>query len=270
MNYRHIYHAGNFADCVKHALFLLILRAMQRKDKPLLILDTHAGTGRYDLASIAAEKTGEWRNGIAKLLAAHPPALADYLTLVETIGLYPGSPAIAAFLRRENDRLICCERHPEDAATLKNAFAGMQNIAIHERDGYAALKAFLPPPEKRGLILLDPPFEHPDEFLHLTAAVKLGFDRFPTGIFAAWYPIKTRAPVRDFLETLKFTKLRDVINVEFCLRPPIDAARLNGCGLLIINPPFGFQAAAEPVLQALADVLGEPGASFKIESVIDE
>jgi 23S rRNA (adenine2030-N6)-methyltransferase len=270
MNYRHEFHAGNFADCFKHALFLLLLRAMQRKDKPFLLLDTHAGIGRYDLATTAAQKTGEWRDGIAKLLDAKPPALADYLALVETIGLYPGSPAIAAFLRRENDRLVCCELHPEDAATLKSAFAGERKIAVHERDGYAALKAFLPPPEKRCLVLLDPPFEQPDEFLHLTAALKLGYERFPNGVFAAWYPIKTRAPVRDFLEGLKFTKLRDVITVEFLRRPATDAARLNGCGLLIVNAPYGFEAEALPILNALCDILGGTHASYAIERVTDE
>jgi 23S rRNA (adenine2030-N6)-methyltransferase len=270
MNYRHAYHAGNFADCFKHALFLLLLRAMQRKDKSFLVLDTHAGIGSYDLASGPAAKTGEWRDGIAKLLDAKPPALADYLALVETLGLYPGSPAIAAFLRRENDRLVCCELHPEDAATLKSSFTGVQKIAVHERDGYAALKAFLPPPEKRGLVLLDPPFEHPDEFFHLTAALKFGHERFHTGVYAAWYPIKTRAPVRDFLAGLKFTKLRDVISVEFLRCPATDPARLNGCGLLIVNPPYGFETEALPILQSLCDILGEANASYAIERVIDE
>jgi 23S rRNA (adenine2030-N6)-methyltransferase len=270
MNYRHAYHAGNFADCFKHALFLLLLRAMQRKDKPFLVLDTHAGIGRYDLTAGPAAKTAEWQSGIAKLLDAKPPALADYLALVETLGLYPGSPAIAAFLRRDNDRLVCCELHPEDAAALKTTFAGQRQIAVHQRDGYAALKAFLPPPEKRGLVLLDPPFERDDEFSQLMDALQLAHERFPAGIYAAWYPIKTRAPVRDFLAALQFTRLRDVIAVEFLRRPATDPARLNGCGLLIVNPPYGFEVTAPPILQSLCDILGEADASYAIERVIDE
>jgi 23S rRNA (adenine2030-N6)-methyltransferase len=270
MNYRHAFHAGNFADCFKHALFLVLLRAMQRKDKPLLVLDTHAGIGRYDLTAGPAARTGEWRDGIGRLLEARPAALADYLGVVERLGLYPGSPAIAAFLLRDNDRLVCCELHPEDAAVLRGAFAGQRKVAVHERDGYAALKAFLPPAEKRGIVLLDPPFERDDEFSQLTAALKLGHERFPSGVFLAWYPIKTRAPVRDFLEGLKFTRLRDVINVEFLRRPATDAARLNGCGLLIVNPPYGFEWQAPPILQSLCDILGEANASYAIERVIDE
>ena len=268
MNYRHAYHAGNFADCVKHALLLLLLRAMQRKDKPLLLLDTHAGIGRYDLTAVQAAKTGEWRGGIGRLLQARPPALEDYLSVVEALGLYPGSPAIAEFMLRPADRLICCELHPEDARQLKANFSG-RRVAVHQRDGYAALRAFLPPPEKRGLILLDPPFEQADEFARLTEALWLGYERFASGVFAAWYPIKSRAPVREFLAALP-GKLRDVINIEFLLRAPVDAARMNGCGLLIVNPPFGFEAEALPVLQALRDVLGEAGAETAMERLIDE
>src|SRR5271168_870668 len=139
MNYRHAFHAGNFADCTKHALFLLLLRAMQRKAKPFLVLDTHAGIGRYDLSSGPAEKTGEWREGIARVLAARDPALADYTALVERLGLYPGSPAIAAAILRAQDRLIACELHPEDGETLRREFAGRDGVAMHARDGYAAL-----------------------------------------------------------------------------------------------------------------------------------
>ena len=179
MNYRHAFHAGNFADVVKHALLLDLLRAMQRKDKPFLVLDTHAGIGRYDLSAGPAEKTGEWRDGIAKILAARPEALADYLALVEQLGLYPGSPALAAALLRPGDRLIACELHPEDAATLKQNFRGSPGVAVHERDGYEALRAFLPPPERRGLVLIDPPFERPDEFAALEKNLRRRLRKIP-------------------------------------------------------------------------------------------
>jgi 23S rRNA (adenine2030-N6)-methyltransferase len=270
MNYRHIYHAGNFADCVKHAQLLELLRAMQRKDKPFLVLDTHAGIGRYDLTSGEAEKTGEWREGIARILAAKDPALADFCALIETLGLYPGSPAIAAALLRPADRLIACELHPEDAATLKRNFAHTPGTAIHERDGYESLRAFLPPPEKRALILIDPPFERPDEFATVAKTLIQAHAKFKSGVYVVWYPIKHRAPVRDFFETLKLSPLRDVIALELLLRPPTDPTRLNGCGLLIINPPYGFESAALPILQALTRILGEPGSTCATERLIDE
>jgi 23S rRNA (adenine2030-N6)-methyltransferase len=270
MNYRHAYHAGNFADCMKHALFVALLRAMMRKPKPLLVLDTHAGIGRYDLTTGPAAQTGEWRGGIARLLAARPEPLADYLALVETLGLYPGSPAIAASLFRENDRLVACELHPEDAAALKGAFAGAKNVAVHERDGYTALRAFLPPAQKRALILIDPPYEREDEVSRLTASLAAAHEKFASGVYAAWFPIKHRAPVRDFFESLKLTGMKDVIAASLWLRPPVDPARLNGCGLIIVNPPYEFAQTALPMLEAMVAVLGEPGAGCALETLVDE
>ncbi len=270
MNYRHAYHAGNFADCVKHALLLELLRAMQRKPKPFLVLDTHAGIGRYDLTLGPAEKTGEWRGGIARVLAAKHPALAEYTSLVERLGLYPGSPAIAAAVLRGYDRLVACELHPEDAAALKREFNHMPGVSVHERDGFEALRAFLPPPEKRALILIDPPFEQPDEFQTITKNVVMAHNKFKTGVFAAWYPIKHRAPVRNFFESIKQTGIRDVIAVEFLRSAPVDPLRLNGSGLLILNPPYGFSETAMPMLNAFEAILGEPGHSSGIERLADE
>ncbi|OYV37820.1 MAG: 23S rRNA (adenine(2030)-N(6))-methyltransferase RlmJ [Acidocella sp. 20-61-6] len=268
MNYRHAFHAGNFADCVKHALFIVILSAMQRKAKPLLVLDTHAGIGRYDLSGQEAQKTGEWRDGVAKVLAAHPAVLASYITMIESLGLYPGSPLIAAAMLRDTDRLICCELHKEDAPLLRRAMMGRANVAVHERDGYAALRAFLPPPEKRAFVLIDPPFERVNEFLTLQESLLAAYEKFKTGVYVVWYPIKHRAPVRDFFAGLKLSKLRDVVNVEFLLREPLDPTRLNGCGLLVVNPPFGFEADALPIVQALVEVLD--GSGCAVERLIDE
>ena len=270
MNYRHAYHAGNFADCVKHALLIALITALQRKDKPFLALDTHAGIGRYDLTGPMAEKTGEWQTGIARVLAANPAALSDYTALVTRLGLYPGSPAIIAALLRPHDRLIACELHPEDAASLRRNMAGTPGAAVHERDGYEALRAFLPPPERRALVLIDPPFERADEFPTLAAALIRAWKKFKTGTYAVWYPIKHRAPVRDFFETLRLAGLRDMITCEFLRRPALDPARLNGCGVLVVNPPFQFEAAASGILAALLPILGEAGASFAVERLADE
>jgi 23S rRNA (adenine2030-N6)-methyltransferase len=269
MNYRHIYHAGNFADVMKHALLVPLIRAMQRKDKPFLLLDTHAGIGRYDVTSEAAEKTGEWREGIGRLLDAPPPALAAYVALVQSLGLYPGSPALAAALLRPTDRLVLCELHPEDAAVLRRTMRGTG--AVHERDGYEALTAFLPPPEKRALVLIDPPFERTDEFATLTKALVAAYRKLPSAVFVVWYPIKHRAPVRDFFEGLKLTPLRDVIACELLRRPDTSPASLNGCGLLIVNPPYGFEAEAAPILEACGAAFGESGGNYtSITRLIDE
>lgn len=269
MNYRHIYHAGNFADVMKHALLIRLIRAMQRKEKPFLLLDTHAGIGRYDVLSEQAEKTGEWRAGIGALLGAPPAALAEFVALVEQIGLYPGSPAIAASLLRPQDRLVACELHPEDAILLRRNMRG-NPIAVHERDGYEALNAFLPPPEKRALILIDPPFERTDEFAVLTESLTAAWQKFRAGVFVVWYPIKHRGPVRNFFEALKLSPIRDVIALEFLRRPDTNPIGLNGCGLLIINPPFGFEDEAAPILAACAAAFGEPGCAAVVERLINE
>ena len=270
MNYRHAYHAGNFADCMKHALLILLLQAMLRKDKPFLVLDTHAGIGRYNLAAGPAAKTGEWQNGIARVLAARPAALADYIALVERLGLYPGSPTIAAALLRPCDRLVCCELHAEDAQALKTAFAGAKNIAVHERDGYAALAAFLPPPERRAVVLIDPPYERADEFAAALAGLRQAVKRMAQAVVALWYPIKHRAPIRAFFDAVRAAGLRDVVAAELWIAPPLDPARLNGSGLLVVNPPFGFEAAAAPILAALQTVLGAAGAGWALSRVADE
>ncbi|MBU6448566.1 MAG: 23S rRNA (adenine(2030)-N(6))-methyltransferase RlmJ [Rhodospirillales bacterium] len=270
MNYRHIYHAGNFADVMKHALLLRLLAAMQRKLKPFLVLDTHAGTGRYDVTSEQAEKTGEWREGVGRILETPPPALAEYVDTVKRLGLYPGSPIFAAEALRPDDRLIACELHPEDAATLRRAMRSYANAAIHERDGYEALSAFLPPPEKRALVLIDPPFERTDEFSAAASTLAKAWKKFPGGVYVLWYPIKHRAPIRNFFEAMRLAGIRDVIAAEFLRRPDTDPAKLNGAGLAIINPPYGFKAEAAPILAACAEIFGEAGASAGVERIINE
>lgn len=272
MNYRHAFHAGNFGDCMKHALLVWLIRALQRKPGAVSILDTHAGIGRYDLSGGPATRTGEFLSGIFRLLDDPPAPLADYVGLVRELGLYPGSPAIARALLRPQDRLVCCELHPDDFLPLRGTFAGDRQVSVHRRDAWEALGALLPPPERRGLVLIDPPYEAPDEFEKLAAGLRLGHSRFPSGVFAAWYPIKHRAPVRAFHATMRESGIRDIVAAEFCLREPLDAARLNGCGMSIVNPPFRFEAEAEPILAALLERLGkrESGEGFCVERLVDE
>ena len=272
MNYRHAFHAGNAADCVKHALLVWLLRALARKPAPFFVLDTHAGSGRYDLTSGPAERTGEWRDGIARLLDDPPHALADYVALVRVLGLYPGSPLLTRALLRSGDRLACCELHPEDAALLKRCFARDARVSVHLRNGWEALGALLPPRERRGLVLIDPPYERPDEFERVVAGLRAGYARFPTGVFASWYPIKHRAPVRGLHAALAASGMRDVVAVELWLREPLDAARLNGCGLVVVNPPFGFHDDAPEILRALLARLGhgEAGEGCDLVRLADE
>jgi len=272
MNYRHAYHAGNFADCMKHALLVWLLQALVRKEKPFSVLDTHAGTGHYDLAADEARRTGEAESGIVRLLATPAPELASYLDIVRRLGLYPGSPAIIRALLRPDDRLVCCELHPADYGDLRRRFARDKQVSVHLRDGYEALTALAPPRERRGLVLIDPPYEHPEEFDRVTNGLATANARFPGGILAAWYPIKHRAPVRAFHATLRQTGLRDVVTAEFLLREPLDPARLNGCGLLVVNPPWRFETEVPPILAALRAGLGadELGAGFAVERLADE
>jgi 23S rRNA (adenine2030-N6)-methyltransferase len=272
MNYRHAFHAGNFADCMKHTVLVWLLRALQRKPAPLFVLDTHAGVGRYDLENGPADRTGEWRKGIARLLDDPPAPLADYVGLVRSAGCYPGSPAVIRALLRPDDRLACCELHSEDGLALRRNFAHDRQVSVHNRDAWEALGALLPPKERRGLIVIDPPFENPQEFAELVTGLVKGHARFPTGVIAAWYPIKHRAPVRGFFTQLRDAALRDVVAAEFWLREPVDPARLNGCGMLLINPPFRCELEMPPILAALLDRLGnrEPGEGTAVTRLADE
>ena len=273
MNYRHAFHAGNFADCMKHAVLVWLLAAMTRKDKPFLALDTHAGAGHTDLMSGPAERTGEWRQGIGRLLGANPPApLAPYLAVIDQLGLYPGSPEILRAALRRTDRLIACELHAEDCQALRRQSARDSQAAIHCRDGYEALTAFLPPPERRALVLIDPPYEVTEEFATLATALKAAWSRFPSGVLAAWYPIKHRAPIRAFHDTLVTAGIRDIVTAELLLREASDPRRLNGCGLLVINPPWHFEDEVPAILNALLSRLtdGEPGAATTLTRLADE
>jgi 23S rRNA (adenine2030-N6)-methyltransferase len=274
MNYRHAFHAGNHGDCAKHALLVWLLAALQRKPGPLFVLDTHAGIGQYDLAATQATRTGEAQKGILRLLENPPTPLAAYVALVRELGLYPGSPALIRALLRPQDRLSCCELHPEDHATLRRRFARDPQVAIHHRSAWEALGALLPPPsgEKRALVLIDPPYEAEDEFTQLAQGLATANRRMKGAVLAAWYPIKHRAPIRALFADLQAAGIRDIVAAELHLRAPLDPTRLNGSGLLVMNPPYGFEQAAPPILEALLARLsdGEPGAGTSVTRIADE
>ena len=271
MNYRHAFHAGNFADCVKHALLLWVLRAMQRKPTPLRVLDAHAGRGEYPIDSDEARRSGEWWEGVGRLMAVQDGPLADYVALLRQLGMpgvYPGSPRLIQSQLRPGDALVLNELHPEDHAALRRA---MRGVPAHLRDAYEGARALTPFAEKRGLVLFDPPFEAADEFERLAAGIGQVWARARGHVQVAWYPIKHRAPVLAFHEAIRALSIRDVLAAELWLREPLDATRLNGCGLLLLNAPYGFEAAGAAVLAALLERLAdEAGAGTRILRVADE
>lgn len=282
MNYRHIYHAGNFADVFKHAVLARIIAYLKRKEAAFRVIDTHAGIGLYDLGSEEAQKTGEWHGGIGKLLDAAltgAPAewLHDYLSVVRALNpegclrLYPGSPLLTRHLLRRQDRLTAIELHPEDAKNLKNVFTGDHHVRVIELDGWLALGAHLPPKEKRGLVLIDPPFEEEGEFARMADGLKKAHRRWPGGIYAFWYPIKDRAAVERFRQSLRETGIPKILDVSFSIRAPSPEARLDGCGMAIVNPPYLLQDELAAILPALTRLLGEDkGATWALEQIGSE
>jgi len=282
MNYRHAFHAGNFADVLKHAVLVRVLEYMKRKAAPFRVIDTHAGIGRYDLGSEQAGKTGEWRDGIGRLLGPgartlSPPTqalLKPYLDAVVAdnggVGLarYPGSPRLALRLMRPEDTLVANELHPEDAAALKQAIGRDRRARVLTLDAWVALRAQLPPKERRGLILIDPPFEQAGEFERIAQALADGLERFATGIYIVWYPIKDGRAVEKWQRTLKALKSDKLLAVDIFVRSGRDTDMLNGCGLFMVNAPFTLREELETLLPELVRVLSqEPGASFRLTDV---
>lgn len=255
MNYRHGYHAGNFADVVKHIALIAILAHLKKKDAPFAVIDTHAGRGAYDLAGEQARKTGEAANGIGllkNLAAPLPDALAAYLDIAGQGEAYPGSPLISARLMRPQDRLVAVEKHPEEAELLKQALAPWRRADVEVADGYARLPKLLPPAERRGLILIDPPFEAVDEFAQLAAGLRAAYRRFATGIYLIWYPIKTQSAADGFVGEALITGA-PALTIEIGIAAP--EGRLARAGLLVLNPPFGFAAEMAAVLARLEPAL---------------
>jgi 23S rRNA (adenine2030-N6)-methyltransferase len=269
MNYRHAFHAGNFADVLKHAALVGLLDALQAKPAAFCYVDTHAARGMYDLRGEQAAKTQEHADGVQRLLGAPdlPPALRRYVDVVRAfqpsseaaLTCYPGSPLIAQRLLREQDRAILCELQEEEAAALRRTLAGDARCAVHERDGYAAMKALLPPAQKRGLVLIDPPFEAQGaEFTLIQDALANAFTRWPNATYAVWYPIKLRETVQPFHRWLQHNAGKsDVLTAELLLHPDNSGLRLNGCGLAIVNPPWQFDRKLQEWLPALKDLVAQ-------------
>lgn len=279
MNYRHAFHAGNFADVIKHLALVAVLLHLRRKEKPFCVVDTHAGSGLYDLGGPEAVRSREAENGIARIrdLSARsdlPNALRVYLGYMENEGanLYPGSPRLIARLLRPQDRLIAIEKHPEEAAALRKALTALPQARAIESDGYAQLLPLLPPRERRGLVLIDPPYEAEDEFQRATDLLARAHRRFATGIYLFWFPIKSKADADAASGELK------TLGVGPAIRLDIDVAagakdgegRLGSAGLVVVNPPYTFEAEIAAAAELLAPSLGArdgPPATISVASL---
>jgi 23S rRNA (adenine2030-N6)-methyltransferase len=277
MNYRHAFHAGNFADVMKHALLARVLAYLQRKDAPVRVIDTHAGVGLYDLAADEAGRTGEWHDGVGRLAEPFEPEvealLAPYRQILAAVKArhgdmaYPGSPTIIRESLRRQDRGIFVELHPADHAVLAERFNAVTNTKVMHLDGWTALHALVPPKEKRGLVLIDPPYEEVNELERLGGELLKALRKWPNGVFMAWYPVKTVAPIEAVTARLHRESARPGLRLELYVDDPAVATRLNGSGLFVLNPPWILQQEAETLLPALAERLSRQGyGAFRCEA----
>lgn len=267
MNYRHAFHAGNFADVFKHAILIGLFDALKLKPAPFCYVDTHAGAGRYDLRDEEARKTGEFVDGVQHLLVASnlPSSLRPYFDLLRSanaadenghLNVYPGSPLIAGLVLRATDRIALCEVQQAETTALKTLFAADKRVGVHERDGYAALSGLVPPKERRGLVLIDPPFEAQEaEFRLIETALANAYAHWPTGIYAIWYPIKLRRQLLPFYRWFAKRGIKKTLAAELMIDADDSPLRLNGCGMVIVNAPWQFDAWLAQLLPDLVRLL---------------
>lgn len=272
MNYRHAFHVGNHADVLKHAVLLFCLDALKRKPAPFAVLDTHAGRGLYDFQSEEAARSPEWQDGIARLWdwPDPPPLIARYVDAVRAFNAdgalrtYPGSPALVTTNLRDDDVLMACEFHLEEHAALKRALPRQANVQVHARDGWQALSALLPPPQKRGLVLIDPPYEEPDELNKAARAFGPALKRFGHGMYVWWRPLKSFAALDSADDEARVQGAKRMLRADLWTASPTSESRLVGSSLLLINPPFGLEEALNEALPFLADALTKGQSGWRL------
>lgn len=273
--YRHAFHAGNHADVIKHTMLVAAMELMQQKDAPLLVVDTHAGAGLYALASPLVRDKAEWSSGIGKLWGKTdlPDALTRYVELVKRVNKsgklshYPGSAVLIQSLLRQDDRLRAFEMHPSDIGPLQLALKGApRQVKAERKDGFAQLRAQLPPPSRRGLVLIDPPYEMKDDYKKVILALREGLARFSGGVYMVWYPKISRYQVEHLLRQISGLPITAVLHATLNVRSPAkDGLGLHGSGMVVINPPYGLKERITPALQYLAKALAQDArASFAI------
>ncbi len=266
MNYRHAFHAGNFADVMKHAVLVRILLHLRNKPAAFRVIDTHAGAGLYDLTGPEPTRSGEWRDGIQRLLtvpvdSADRSLLEPYLQAVRAcnpageLTTYPGSPALARTLLRSQDRLIACEAEPNAASALARNLGRDRRVKVIAIDGWTAINAYVPPKERRGLVLIDPPFEKPDDFARLAQALENAHRKWASGTYMLWYPIKEREQPDALARRLRRSGIAKILRAEMSIAAPPAQERLGACGLIVVNPPWVLEKELQAMLPYLASVL---------------
>lgn len=278
LSYRHSFHAGNHADVLKHIVQSLILNSLQQKEKPFVYHDTHSGVGRYDLTHEWSEKTGEYKQGIARVWQQdHIPAELDsYLDAIrqlnqgETLRYYPGSPRVARAHLREQDRMVLTELHPSDYPLLEQEFHRDRQVSIYKEDGFARLKASLPPQERRGFVLIDPPYELAKEYRDVVRAIAQSYKRWATGIYAIWYPVVNRCDIDDMLEGLQGLEIRKILQIELGVAPDTNERGMTASGMIVINPPWTLESQMQTILPFLKQAIAPATGHYKVEWVVPE
>ncbi|PAS37561.1 23S rRNA (adenine(2030)-N(6))-methyltransferase RlmJ [Vibrio cholerae] len=278
LSYRHSFHAGNHADVLKHIVQSLILNSLQQKEKPFVYHDTHSGVGRYDLTHEWSEKTGEYKQGIARVWQQDniPTELDSYLDAIrqlnqgETLRYYPGSPRVARAHLREQDRMVLTELHPSDYPLLEQEFHRDRQVSIYKEDGFARLKASLPPQERRGLVLIDPPYELAKEYRDVVRAIAQSYKRWATGIYAIWYPVVNRCDIDDMLEGLQGLEIRKILQIELGVAPDTNERGMTASGMIVINPPWTLESQMQSILPFLNQAIAPATGHYKVEWVVPE
>ncbi|EOX1813991.1 TPA: 23S rRNA (adenine(2030)-N(6))-methyltransferase RlmJ [Vibrio cholerae] len=278
LSYRHSFHAGNHADVLKHIVQSLILNSLQQKEKPFVYHDTHSGVGRYDLTHEWSEKTGEYKQGIARVWQQDniPAELDSYLDAIrqlnqgETLRYYPGSPRVARAHLREQDRMVLTELHPSDYPLLEQEFHRDRQVSIYKEDGFARLKASLPPQERRGLVLIDPPYELAKEYGDVVRAIAHSYKRWATGIYAIWYPVVNRCDIDDMLQGLQGLEIRKILQIELGVAPDTNERGMTASGMIVINPPWTLESQMQTILPFLKQAIAPATGHYKVEWVVPE
>jgi 23S rRNA (adenine2030-N6)-methyltransferase len=279
MNYRHAFHAGNFADVFKHIIVARILTHLREKTAPFRVIDTHAGEGLYDLAGEHASRTGEWRDGIGRLAGVKLPAdaaalMASYFSALHAcnrpgeLRYYPGSPVLARHLLRPQDRLVACELEPRAAAVLSRQLRASPATKVVCIDGWIALNAYVPAKERRGLVIVDPAFEQPNDLIRLADAAAAAYRKWPTGIYLLWYPIKGHDEHDRVIKTVRRAGMEKCLRAEFAVAAPRPACQLNACGVIVVNPPWRLAAEIKTLAPVLLNALGrDSGRGYRLDDL---
>lgn len=278
LSYRHSFHAGNHADVVKHIVQSLILSALQQKDKPFVYHDTHSGVGRYNLTHEWSEKTGEYKQGIARLWQQSqlPEELNSYIDAIKQLNddaelrYYPGSPRIAKAHLRTQDRMVLTELHPSDYPLLEQEFHRDRQVQIYKEDGFQRLKASLPPQERRGLVLIDPPYELAHEYRDVVKAIAASYKRWATGIYAIWYPVVNRHDIDDMLEGLQGLGIRKILQIELGVNPDTNERGMTASGMIVINPPWKLESQMQTLLPWLQQAIAPVTGHWKVDWIVPE